>query len=225
MGLSSSSDEWCRHSDRAIEGFEWAKKIVDDILIWASTLEELGQRIRQVAERCRQLNIALSRSKMEIGDKISFTGLSISPTSISPDPEQIRALREFPRPKDTTGVRAFLGLANQLSGFVPDYAHMTVKLRGLTGKNSSFLWLDDLQSEFDKIKDLLTGNLVVTSFDPNREPILLTDASRLHGLSFALGHMVNNQFKIVSCGSKSRTRVLGNLLRHNQVLLLFEGLE
>jgi hypothetical protein len=127
--------------------------------------------------------------------------------------------------KDTTGVRAFLGLANQLSGFVPDYAHMTVKLRGLTGKNSSFLWLDDLQSEFDKIKDLLTGNLVVTSFDPNREPILLTDASRLHGLSFALGHMVNNQFKIVSCGSKSRTRVLGNLLRHNQVLLLFEGLE
>jgi len=177
MGLSSSSDEWCRHSDRAIEGFTWAKKIVDDILIWASNLEELSIRIRQVAERCKLLNIALSRSKMEIGDKISFAGLCISSTGITPDPEQVRALREFPRPKDTTGVRAFLGLANQLSGFVPDYAHMTVRLRGLTGKNASFLWLEEHQSEFERIKDLLTGKLVVTSFDPNREPLLLTWAS------------------------------------------------
>ena len=34
MGLSSSSDEWCGHSDRVV-GFPWCKKIVDDILIWA----------------------------------------------------------------------------------------------------------------------------------------------------------------------------------------------
>ena len=33
MGLSSSSDEWCRHSDRVVEGFSWCHKIVDDILI------------------------------------------------------------------------------------------------------------------------------------------------------------------------------------------------
>ena len=33
LGLSSSSDEWCRHSDRVIEGFPWCRKIVDDILV------------------------------------------------------------------------------------------------------------------------------------------------------------------------------------------------
>ena len=27
MGLSSSSDEWCRHSDRVVEGFPWCRKI------------------------------------------------------------------------------------------------------------------------------------------------------------------------------------------------------
>ena len=41
MGLSSSSDKWCRHSDRVVEGFPWCQKIVDDILIWASTPSEL----------------------------------------------------------------------------------------------------------------------------------------------------------------------------------------
>ena len=35
MGLSSSSDEWCRHSDTVLEGLPYARKIVDDILVWA----------------------------------------------------------------------------------------------------------------------------------------------------------------------------------------------
>ena len=41
MGLSSSSDEWCRYSDLVIESCEFAKKIVDDILIWAPSLDKL----------------------------------------------------------------------------------------------------------------------------------------------------------------------------------------
>ena len=40
MGLISSSDEWCRHSDRAIHGLPFTKKIVDDILVWGSSLPE-----------------------------------------------------------------------------------------------------------------------------------------------------------------------------------------
>ena len=45
MGLSSSSDEWCRYSGFVIEGCEFAKKIVDDILIWAPTLDVLEKRM------------------------------------------------------------------------------------------------------------------------------------------------------------------------------------
>ena len=43
MGLSSSSDELCHYSDFVIEGCKFAKKIVDDILIWA-TLDVLEKR-------------------------------------------------------------------------------------------------------------------------------------------------------------------------------------
>ena len=52
MGLSSSSDEWCRYSDFVIEGCKFAKKIVDDILIWAPSLEVLEKWILQILERC-----------------------------------------------------------------------------------------------------------------------------------------------------------------------------
>ena len=53
---------------------------------------------------------------------------------MKPEPARIAALSDFPTPKDVTGVRSFLGLANQLSGFVLDFAHMSVSLRALTAK-------------------------------------------------------------------------------------------
>ena len=56
MGLFSSSDEWCRHSNRVVEGFPWCKKIVDDILIWAPSLAALEDRLHKVLQRCRDLH-------------------------------------------------------------------------------------------------------------------------------------------------------------------------
>ena len=43
MGLNASSDEWCRHSDVAVEGLEWCMKIVDDIIICARTPTRFGR--------------------------------------------------------------------------------------------------------------------------------------------------------------------------------------
>ena len=74
MGLSSSSDEWCRHSDRVVEGFPWCRKIVDDILIWASSPSELEERISQVVSRCQQLHVTLSRSKFQVDTCLNFAG-------------------------------------------------------------------------------------------------------------------------------------------------------
>ena len=48
MGLSSSSDEWCRYSNFVIERCEFAKKIIDDILIWAPSIEILETRILKI---------------------------------------------------------------------------------------------------------------------------------------------------------------------------------
>ena len=205
MGLSSSSDKWCRHSDRAIEGMPFAKKIVDDIHVLAMDLPTLYDRVRAIAARCADLNIALSRKKFAVGTEISFAGLIFSAEGIRPDPERIVSFARFPVPKDVTGVISYLGLANQLSGFVPDFAHMTVRLRELTAKKNAFLWLDDHQREFEKVKQLLTLDMVVTHFDPDMPVTVLTDASQLHGLGYALGHYVNGRFKLESCGSKSLT--------------------
>ena len=50
MGLNASSDKCCCHSDRIVTGIPWAKKIVDDTIIWAQTLEELQERATIILE-------------------------------------------------------------------------------------------------------------------------------------------------------------------------------
>ena len=128
MGLNASSDEWCCYSDRIITGLSWAKKIVDDTLIWAPNLGELKERAGIVLQRCRELNITISLKKLEMGKKITLAGHIVSQDGIRPDDSKYRAIAEFPTPENVSQLRSFLGLANQLTAFVPDLAHMTATL-------------------------------------------------------------------------------------------------
>ena len=50
MGLNASSDKWCCKSDIIVEGLPWAKKLVDDTIIWADNGEDLVIRTRTVLE-------------------------------------------------------------------------------------------------------------------------------------------------------------------------------
>ena len=52
MGLKASSDKLCWQSDVALQGIPWARKIVDDMLIWAENMDQLTLRTRIILDRC-----------------------------------------------------------------------------------------------------------------------------------------------------------------------------
>ena len=60
MGLNSSGDEFCRHTDDALKNIKGVLKLVDDILVYATSYEQLFKRIEEVLERCSEHNITLS---------------------------------------------------------------------------------------------------------------------------------------------------------------------
>ena len=207
MGMSSSSDDWCRISDAVIKGFPWARKIVDDILISASSFPQLHERIRQVLVRCREINLIVSAKKLQVGTSVKFAGHMVSSDGIMPDPGMLSAISDFPRPANISEVRSFLGMANQIASFVPDLAHCTTNLKKLTSPKTVFQWLDIHEAEFILTKQLLTSKPVLKPFNPRAETIVLTDASRLHGLGFALMQRKDSdsQMTLVMCGSKTLT--------------------
>lgn len=206
MGLNASGDEWCRRSDLALQGLTGVKKLVDDILVEGETLEQLQDRIRNVLQRCRKHNIRLSLKKFEIGRKVSFAGHIISEGNVKPDPSKVEAITKFRAPKDVTELRSFLGLANQLGHFIPDLTHSTKEIRKLLKKNTTFQWLPVHDDEFQRVKSILTCDLIMQPFDSSLRTELLTDASRLHGLGFCLIQINNDNTKrLIQCGSCSLT--------------------
>ena len=148
MGLSASGDEWCKRSDEAVAGLPGVLKLIDDILVWGSTLEELFERTQNVLQACLDKNITLSRKKLYIGKKVTFAGFVVSCLGKHPTEERLRALREFPVPTNVTKLRGFLGTANQLFHFIPDGVQIAEPLRQLTQIKSAFVWGPDQEAAF-----------------------------------------------------------------------------
>ena len=204
MGLVSSSDEWCRRSDEAIKGITGVQKIVDDILICGQTEEAVISKMREVLQRCRQHQITISNRKLTLAREVKFAGYIVSDKGVTPDPDKVKAILEFKTPTDVTGVRSFLGMANQLGHFIPDLTHMTQNIRDLLKKGIAFQWLPEHQKEFETAKRQLASDMVVKYFDPKLPTELLTDASKLQGLGFALVQREpNGQMRLIQCGSRS----------------------
>jgi hypothetical protein len=139
-----------------------------------------------------------------MGQSVHFAGHVITDKGVMPDPEMLKAIADFPTPKDVTALRSFLGLANQLSCFLPDAAHATMKMRQLLKKKNAFAWLPDHEREFEAAKKLLVSASIVRYFDPSLDTVLLADASRLYGIGFALMQTAEDgSSRLIRAGSTS----------------------
>ncbi len=204
MGLASSSDEYCQRTDQVLEGIEGIQKIVDDILIYGSSYEQLLERLEQVLTRCRQHSITLSKKKAEVDQKVKFAGYIVSQQGVEPDPEKTEGVRDFPRPENVTKLRGFLGLANQLGQFILDLAHVTQLFRQLLRGDVEYVWLDEHEQAFKASKDALTSKVIMKHFNPRKRTELLTDASRLKGIAL-IQRDEEDKISLIRCGSRGLT--------------------
>ena len=204
MGLNATGDEFNRRSDEAIHGLDGILKLIDDILVYASTLEELFQRVEAVLQRCQERNMTLSKKKLQIGKRLTFAGFVISGKGVEPTDERMKAIREYPTPKDITTLRGFLGIAQTIGHFLPDLAHAANPLVALTTKDG-FFWNDDMDKVLQDCKNILTSPAVLKLFNPKLHTFLITDASRI-GLGFLLVQKEDPKqasFHVIQCGSRS----------------------
>ena len=204
MGMNSSSDGFCSKTDEIFSSVPKVQKIVDDALLQADTEEELFANFRLACVAARAANLTLSRPKLVYGNRIEYAGYIISDKGVCPDPKRLAAVADFPRPTDLTSLRGFLGLVNQLGFFIPDLAHMTDVLRQQLKKNVAWCWGQEHEDSFVMTKSALVSDLVVKPFDRTLRTELLTDASRLKGLGYALIQWdLAGKLRLIQCSSRS----------------------
>ena len=88
--------------------------------------------------------------------KVTFLGHEIDKGGIKKSQEYIEKVENYPKPKNVTEMRQFLGLANFQRKFVPQFAAIAKPLTSITGgpKKKKIEWNADMEQAFlvQKIK-------------------------------------------------------------------------
>ncbi|KAL5018211.1 hypothetical protein ScPMuIL_003933 [Solemya velum] len=177
FGISSASEKFQAIVGDCLEGLEGVKNISDDIIVFAKDQKSHDERLHKVFQRLREKNITLNKSKCEFSkNEVEFFGYVFSKKGVSPDPKKVDAIKDAAAPTNPGEIRSFLGLANYVSRFIPDFATLTAPLRALTHKNSTWKWTKVEQESFDRLKTGLTTE-AMAYFDTSKPTEVHVDAS------------------------------------------------
>ena len=119
----------------------------------------------------------LGRSSLE------FLGYQVDANGISPLPERVEAIRNFPRPTTLKDLQSFLGMVNYYRRFIPRAGdHLHHLFDALRGKPKTLVWDDGCTASFEATKEALARATLLHHPRSGAHVALTTDASQ-----FAVG--------------------------------------
>ena len=161
---------------------KFALVYLDDILIYSKTEQEHEQHVRQVLDRLGDAKLVANIKKTELfKTELEFVGFYISANGILPSKSKVKAIQEWPVPKNVQMVRQFIGLCSHYRRFIRGFSSITSCLTDLTkgtgAKKRSIVWTQKCQAAFEKIKHCMTAAPVLLPPDPEKSYIIEVDSS------------------------------------------------
>ena len=203
FGISSAPEHFQRRMNELLTGLEGVLCHMDDVLIFGKDKNEHNERLDAVLRRVEEAGATLNLGKCEFNKKtLTFLGNVIDADGIRADPGKTKAIREMEPPKSVSGVRRFLGMANQLGKFTPTLAEKTQPLRALLGKSRAWTWGPAQRAAFKEVQEELTKPTILALYDPEAPTKVFADASS-HGLGAVLLQLINGSWRPVSFASRS----------------------
>ena len=102
----------------------------------------------------------------------------MSASRVSVNPEKVKAVMSWERPKSVFEIRSFLGLARYYKRFVEDFSKITAPMTKLTRKEVKFDWDDRCEEAFQELKRRLTSAPILIVPDRGQRYTVYCDASR-----------------------------------------------
>ena len=168
---------------------DFAPSYFDDVFIHSKQQDGLTA-IEIHKEHLRALFAVMRKHKLYANLKkcifaapeIPVLGCFVGRNGTRPDPEKVKAIVQWPVPKNVKELRQFLGLANYLHKYTRNYADVVRPLTQLLRNDSPWVWTDERNDSFICVKDSLQKAPILALPDHSKTFHVVCDASK-----FAIG--------------------------------------
>ena len=222
FGLTNASTSFCRLMEMCIGDQQYITLLfyLDDICVFAETADQMLDRVQLVFGRLKEFSLKIKPKKSHFFQaEVDFLGHVLSKNGVSPNPEKIEKVRDWPTPTNSKEVHSFIGLASYYRRFIPNFAkwagplHALIipastqyKVRmGLLKKSDlpEFKWTEECEVGFTNLKQALISAPILAYLDYSKAFILETDAS-LKGLGTVLSQRGDDgMVRVIAYASRS----------------------
>ncbi|GFV94660.1 retrovirus-related Pol polyprotein from transposon 17.6 [Trichonephila clavipes] len=212
FGLCNAPATFERMMDNLLRHFKWTMCLcyLDDIIVFSETFEDHLIRLRLVLKCLQEAGLKLNSKKcLFAAQEVKILGHLVSSNGVRPDHDKIKAVRNFPTPKNIHDIRSFLGLCSYFRRFIKGFCYLAEPLQSLLKSGVEFHWGPEEVEAFNSLKKALTSDPVLGMYDERASTEIHTDASG-YGIGAVLVQIQNNVEKVIAYASRTLTKAEKN---------------
>ncbi|GFW58334.1 retrovirus-related Pol polyprotein from transposon 297 [Trichonephila clavipes] len=200
-----------RMTDYLLRHFKWTMCLcyLDDIIVFSETFEDHLIRLRLVLKCLQEAGLKLNLKKcLFAAQEVKILGHLVSSNGVRPDPDKVKAVKNFPTPKNIHDIRSLLGLCSYFRRFIKGFCYPAEPL-SLLKSGVEFHWGPEEVEAFHSLKKALTSDPVLGMYDESASREIHTDASG-YGIGAVLVQIQNNVEKVIAYTSRTLTKAEKN---------------
>ena len=160
MGLNISPSIWQSYINvilDCLQSRKYYEVIMDDLLLFTPSKETHMNKLEDLLKALLKNGLKISPKKCQLfKTSLQYMGNEIfienKKVCVKPLRSRLEAIQKFQPPKTPKGCRSFAGVVNFLSMFCPELQKLLKPIYELTRKGRPFVWGNDQQDPFEKIK-------------------------------------------------------------------------
>ena len=178
FGMKNAPATFQRMVNKLVRDIDGCEGYIDDVVIFSDNWSDHIRQIERFFQIMREAKLTINLMKSEFGKAtVKYLGHIVGQGQVRPLDAKIQTIVKFPIPTSRKELARFLGMAGYYRNFCLNFSDIAAPLTNLLSKKVKFVWTDDCQLAFDKVKLLLQKSPVLKSPDYEKPFKLIIDSS------------------------------------------------
>ena len=178
FGMKNAPATFQRMVNKLVRDIDGCEGYIDDVVIFSDNWSYHIRQIERFFQIMREAKLTINLMKSEFGKAtVKYLGHIVGQGQVRPLDAKIQTIVKYPIPTSRKELARFLGMAGYYRNFCLNFSEIAAPLTNLLSKKVKFVWTDDCQLAFDKVKLLLKKSPVLKSPDYEKPFKLIIDSS------------------------------------------------